>query len=74
MRRVAMRQDDELVKGAPGSEEALAAGCTCPVIDNNNGTGELKKRNGKSWITYWVSVDCPLHSHENLIKSEEKSE
>jgi hypothetical protein len=69
-----MRQDDELLKGAPGSEEALAAGCTCPVIENNNGEGELKKKDKKFWITYRVSADCPLHGRKNLIRSEEKSE
>ena len=25
----------------PGSDEAIAAGCTCPVIDNGHGRGYM---------------------------------
>ena len=37
----------------PGSEEALALFCICPVFDNHNGEGV----NGEFWIT----AGCPLH-------------
>lgn len=44
----------------PGSNEALDAGCTCPVLDNAYGLGF-------SWTGYkepsfWISENCPLHS------------
>lgn len=37
----------------PGSPSALDRGCTCPVMDNNNGRG----MNGD----FWVNENCPLH-------------
>ena len=39
----------------PGSDEALAQGCTCPVITNGYGKGLY---NGK---LFWMRIDCPLH-------------
>ena len=36
----------------PGSDEAVARGCTCPVLDNGRG------RAGPPW---WYSGDCPVH-------------
>ena len=44
---------------APGSPEAVKAGCKCPVLDNNNGRGidgEL----------YWINVCCPLHGDQKV--------
>jgi len=41
----------------PGSKEAVAKGCTCPVSDNNNGKG---MDNGKT-VFYYVARDCPIH-------------
>ena len=40
----------------PGTPEALALGCTCPVVDNGYGTG-YRGRPGE----YIYSVNCPLH-------------
>lgn len=47
---------------APGSDEALARGCCCPVIDNAHGKGYL----GGVWdkdghIVFVIRADCPLH-------------
>lgn len=47
----------------PGSDEAVAAGCTCPVLDNNRG----KRAPFPSLIIagadgWWVSGDCRIHS------------
>lgn len=42
---------------APGSDEALNMGCTCPVLDNGHGEGFVLDGQ-KSW---WISDDCPLH-------------
>ena len=35
----------------PGSEEACAKGCMCPVVDNAEMPSNEK----------WVNADCPLH-------------
>lgn len=39
----------------PGSEEAHAKGCKCPILDNNHGRG---RGDG----SFWISGDCPLHA------------
>lgn len=47
----------------PGSEEAIAAGCNCPVIDNHYGRG-IPMRNpddNKIEIAFWMTADCVLH-------------
>jgi hypothetical protein len=38
----------------PGSPEAVAAGCTCPVMDNEE--MPLNKK--------WVNADCPIHGRK----------
>lgn len=43
----------------PGSDEAIAAGCTCPVLDNGHGRGAQQDENGE-W-QFWTRGDCPLH-------------
>jgi len=41
----------------PGSDEALALGCLCPVMDNNHGKYT-------PWPgDWWVRPDCPVHGH-----------
>jgi hypothetical protein len=42
-------------KLVPGSDEAYAEGCKCPILDNQN-MPEGKK---------WVNGDCPLHGKLN---------
>lgn len=40
----------------PGSEEALAAGCLCAVMDNNHGKW-------KPWTGHWwITEGCPVHA------------
>lgn len=46
----------------PGSPEATANGCTCPVMDNANGAG-VPGADGK---TFWINGDCPLHGLNTL--------
>ena len=41
----------------PGSDEAVARGCSCPVLDNAHGAG-LPYPDGP---VFWVNKDCPLH-------------
>lgn len=38
----------------PGSDEAIANGCSCPVMDNAEMPEDRK----------WVNGDCPIHGHE----------
>lgn len=42
----------------PGSPQAIALGCTCPVIDNYHGAGVPVGEDQRIW---WYSEDCPLH-------------
>lgn len=51
----------------PGSDDAIAAGCLCPVIDNAHGKGWMdgvKDENGE--IVYILSWVCPLHGVEEV--------
>ena len=46
----------------PGSDEAVAAGCTCPVMDNGHGSGYLGGVQDDTGQTVFViSGDCPIH-------------
>jgi len=38
----------------PGSDEAIALGCICPVMDNGHGRG---RGDG----TFWIIEGCPVH-------------
>jgi hypothetical protein len=40
----------------PGSKEAIALGCTCPIMDNSNGSGYLGSGQ------FWMSEGCKLHT------------
>lgn len=48
----------------PGSDEAIHAGCTCPVIDNGRGKGWMggikDKETGETLFVY--TVGCPVHN------------
>jgi len=44
-------------KPKPGSPEAVALGCRCPVYDNCNGEGVVI--DGER--VWWRTVVCPLH-------------
>jgi hypothetical protein len=41
----------------PGSEEARAQGCTCPVMDNFGGKTAPWPPDG-----WWINGDCPVHA------------
>lgn len=47
---------EETKKPNPGSNEAIALGCTCPVLDNHYGRGEAGR--------FWVTFGCPVHHKE----------
>ena len=42
----------------PGSDEAVAKGCSCPVSDNARGQGIPDRGE----VVFWISAGCPLHS------------
>lgn len=54
-----MTQADQDDTPAPGSDDAVALGCTCPVMDNARGWGAW----GRAGV-YWVEADCPLHGRD----------
>lgn len=59
----------------PGSDEAIAAGCTCPVIDNGYGRGcmgGVKDDQGRT--VFVIFSDCPLHGEEAEEYLEEAGE
>lgn len=43
-------------KPKPGSDEAVEAGCTCAIMDNNR--GRYPPFEPDSW---WITEGCPLH-------------
>lgn len=49
----------------PGSDEAVAQGCTCPVIDNARGSG-CGRTNPDGSPMFWMSGACPLHGYEAI--------
>jgi len=58
-----------MTKPNPGSKEAIKQGCTCPVMDNNNGKGlPIPDKDGTIQTAFWMSVDCPIHG---IIKAED---
>lgn len=44
----------------PGSPEAYAAGCRCPILDNNHGKGFGPADDPR----FWINGDCPVHKKE----------
>lgn len=40
----------------PGSDEAGALGCLCPVMDNNHGKRAPYPPGG-----WWITAGCPVH-------------
>lgn len=45
-------------KPNPGSKEATDAGCKCPVMDNNYGSG-IPTSIGEP--NFWINDNCPIH-------------
>lgn len=42
----------------PGSDAAIAQGCTCPVLDNGHGNPQIGVTRG-----WYIAGDCPLHAN-----------
>jgi hypothetical protein len=57
----------------PGSDAAIAAGCTCPVLDNGHGAGAGWPDDiGPTFEcgpVFWITEDCPLHGSQSAIKA-----
>jgi len=51
-------------KPNPGSQEAIDAGCRCPVMDNHYGAGAYNDENGEP--LFWINEDCPIHGKEKV--------
>jgi hypothetical protein len=46
----------------PGSDEAIAAGCICPILDNGHGKGVQRETyTGRIITDWWINDDCPIH-------------
>ena len=43
-------------KPNPGSDEAVAQGCSCPVLDNGRGKGAYGRSD-----QFWIAENCTLH-------------
>jgi len=50
---------------APGSDEAIKAGCKCPVMDNRYGAGAYIDPNNNP--VFWYNFDCPIHGKAEAI-------
>ena len=58
-----------MMRPTPGSSEAIAIGCNCPIMDNHNGKG-LGCR------YFWVNQTCPIHGDrpaEYQVKNREEN-
>ena len=42
----------------PGSDEAIDAGCTCPILDNAHGRGQAGLG---GTFNFWINANCPVH-------------
>lgn len=51
----------------PGSDAAVALGCTCPRMDNAHGRGAW----GSDGDVFFMSGDCPLHGFTATTDDEE---
>lgn len=57
-------------KPTPGSPEAIAHGCRCPIIDNGRGRGFGPPPPAGPWFV--MVEDCPLHGVEVLRGDDER--
>lgn len=59
----------------PGSDDAVALGCSCPREDNGFGRGAyggaILGADGKP--VYWQDSDCPLHGLGRLTPDDANS-
>ncbi len=53
-----MSTEDPFVGLLPGSNDAVTAGCTCPVATNEFGAGVS---DGEGHTTFTMVESCPIH-------------
>lgn len=51
---------DTIKRYPPGSREARAEGCRCPVMDNGHGLGMYRNRETGDPV-FVITAECPLH-------------
>lgn len=62
-------------KPFPGSDEAVKAGCKCPVMDNCRGLGiPITTQEGELQVAYWINGDCPIHGMKARSKDAETTD
>lgn len=49
----------------PGSVEAIALGCTCPVGDNGHGRGAAQSTADEKY--YWIVDTCPIRGRRDEL-------
>lgn len=50
---------------APGSRDAIDAGCSCPIVNNCYGKGAYFKGDGNP--VFWYNEKCPIHGKAESI-------
>jgi hypothetical protein len=53
-----------MTRPSPGSSEAIALGCKCPIKDNHHGKG-VKLMNIDQWM-FWINQTCPVHGDRSM--------
>lgn len=62
-------RDESWPEGTPGSDKAVTAGCTCPVMDNAHGRGATGTTG-----EFYINEKCPIHSpRPSLAASHEEN-
>lgn len=54
----------------PGSPAAVAAGCSCAVMDNHNGEGIWY---GDEQV-FWINGSCKIHGDSSYLEEDDVSE
>lgn len=62
-----MLTEEEWQAMPPGSDAAIAKGCTCPRMDNGHGEGFMWDGQ-RSW---WIALNCPLHGPGEEVEDAE---
>ena len=63
------KKEDNVWDFAPGSDKAVAHGCTCPREDNGHGVGMLIG-GLRQW---WIDMLCPLHGWKGRVTDVERN-
>jgi hypothetical protein len=53
------------IKPNQGTQEAIDAGCQCPIMDNSYGKGYLMQEG-----VFVYNMECPIHGREKIISGD----